>query len=252
MSMGKTEKYVNLEEYLKRNLPFSRSPHPGQCPNDGQIIDYLEANLTKREKKEMQMHLSECASCLERVIATDQLLHELRSEGLLPKAKGRSLFEVLTGITGAVADAARALLGNVRSLKPAYRWAGAAVGIIVICFALFHTFDQESTSIITREPSVEQLNPQVEIIGPVNRGSVDSAQPEFRWSGPQEISSYAFILLDASGEIIWEITTTDTIAKLPENVPLKAEQTYFWQVEGCFADGESVLSEMVNFIYTTK
>ena len=143
-------------------------------------------------------------------------------------------------------------MNRARSLQPAYRWAGVAVFLIAVCFVLFQTVTLQRTSIITREPIEEHLTPQVIIVDPANRSSIDITYPEFRWTGHEEISTYTFLLLDSSGNIVWETTTTDTNLTLPQDIQLKSSQTYFWQVEGLFENGESVISEMVNFTYTTK
>ncbi|MCK5244980.1 MAG: zf-HC2 domain-containing protein [Desulfobacterales bacterium] len=52
------------------------------CPNEETLTDYLEGRLSEEERSQVEMHLSECEICLERIVVANGL------------AQGRDRFEL--------------------------------------------------------------------------------------------------------------------------------------------------------------
>ena len=73
-----------------------------------------------------------------------------------------------------------------------------------------------------------------------------------RWAGPEDTKAYSLLLLDSTGNIVWEQQTGERTLSLPPEMPLKASAIYFWQVEAFFTSGGSLLSEMASFTYSPK
>ena len=219
------------------------------CPDEHEWVSYLRGRLRKKSRKRLYLHLGQCQSCLNNLVAYKRLLGELENEGLLPVEKGRGerMSEILEAIRDVAGTTIRSLWDSLAAPKAAYLWIGAAVVLIALGVALFRSTNMVIFPIITRENSSDQFSPYIQIQVPTDKGFVQDPHPEFRWVGPSGIDYYIFLLLDADGEIIWEEKTINNTLTLPQEVKLLPAMTYFWQVEGYYDIGGSVLSDMNRF-----
>lgn len=71
----------------------------------------------------------------------------------------------------------------------------------------------------------------------LNRTRTLEAQPEFRWSGPQNDLKYGFSLDDETGRLVYEAQVSATSLKLPAGVQLKEGAPYTWRVSASLPGG---------------
>ena len=236
---------------MRSNVSFQKRQETTGCYDDAGLLSYLEGKISFRSRKEYHFHLSQCEFCLGRVVAFDGLVHELRSEGLIPSEQGflEKIRETVSSGTNTASDKLRKLGDILGSPKPIYRWTGAALVVLLIGLVLYQPVNDEQAPLITRESTSEF---QIHLVTPANKSVVDIRQPEFTWTAPENVSSYNFLLLNSNGGIIWEKRTSQNELILPPEMKLQSSMMYFWQVEGIYELGESILSDMKSFTYKSE
>jgi hypothetical protein len=243
--------YENFFHFVRDSL-YKESSSTENCPDDHEWLSYLQDKRKNKSQKRLYLHLSQCQSCLSKLVAYKKLLTELENEGLLEaeKAHGQKTSELFESIRAMVVKAIRSIREPLRTPVIAYRWIGVAVVLIAAGIALFKITNMQNFPITTRELRTDQYRQNVQLNNPADKITVQDL-PEFRWIGPLETDYFIFLLLDADGEIIWKQKTHDTSLTLPQEVKLQPAMTYFWQVEGYYKIGGSVLSDMNRFVYKT-
>ncbi len=244
--------YEHLGEFLSENWSLKTSSARKHCYEESHVLDYLEGGFSRKRRKQFHSHLARCDGCLTTLVEMEKLLFELKSEGLLPveTRAGTKAREVILGLAGLIADKLRSLWTVSRLPKPVFRWAGVAVVLLVAGLVVLRPGGKDRTPFVTREPDIQSM--EIQLLAPPNRSAVASRDVEFLWKGPEDCRSYSLLLLDATGNIVWEQKTEERILSLPAEMPLKASATYFWQVEAFFTSGGSLLSEMASFTYSAK
>ncbi|MBC8185301.1 hypothetical protein H8E88_29760 [candidate division KSB1 bacterium] len=245
----KVEEFEKLSTFLKMSGAVRSGPKSNSCFDDLHLLEYLEARQDKKIQKAYLAHLSQCDSCLSRLIAIEGMLNELKIEGLVPTSetfwgKIGSIIEV---VTSKIKKKFGITWGKVHSPRPVYKWAIMAAIIIVICLVVPQQLKENNDPLTTRETTVEN---NIRLFSPENKSIIrKSSQLEFKWTEIKKITSYNFLLLDENGNIIYEVSTEQTTLKLPGNIILRPSITYFWQVEAVLDFGNSIQSEMAKFIY---
>ena len=241
--------YDGLKELVWRNFSPSRPSETEASCDELQIVSYVEGTVRKKSRTEFQRHLTQCESCLDRLVAVERLLTELKGEGLLPIQPSiwDSARDFIAAIRQGVEDKLRTAWHIMTTPKPAFRWAGAAIVLIVVVL-VFRPVSREE-NFITREPVASQSTTGIQLLNPANRSSVLKGTVEFLWQGPSHVVSYNFLLLDANGNIVWENKTREQKMVLPPEIQLQPSQNYFWQVEGLPETGGSIVSDMSSFSF---
>ena len=244
--------YEHLGEFLSKNWSLRTSSAGKRCYDEMHVLDYLEGGFSRKTRKQFHSHLARCDGCLTTLVGVEKLLFELKSEGLLSvetKAVAQTR-EVILGLTGFFADKLRSLWVVTRLPRPVFGWASVSVVLIVAGLVFLRPGGEERTLFLTREPDIQSM--EIQLLTPPNRSAVVSRDIEFGWTGPEDTSFNSLLLLDSSGNIVWEQKTEEGSILLPAEIQLKAAGTYFWQVEAFFISGGSLLSEMASFTYNPK
>lgn len=74
-----------------------------------------------------------------------------------------------------------------------------------------------------------------------------AAADELRWSAVAGADRYRVTLFDSTGRVIYEIEPADTVAALPDSLPLRAGNRYLWKVDARIGVDRWVSSNLVEF-----
>jgi hypothetical protein len=92
--MDKIEKLI--KEYLKGNLGLGQAYKTSDCPDEGLLVQYLEAKLDKEKYQALEYHIAGCGFCLSQLSIASQskLMHKQGSfesvpQNLINKTKSR-------------------------------------------------------------------------------------------------------------------------------------------------------------------
>ncbi len=248
----KIENLKNLQSFLQENNSPKFEKNTERCYDDSQLVSFIEKRKKSRSTNDFYIHLSQCDSCLNRHVALENMLHEFKKEGLIPKQSGSldKIYDTLLLITHSAKEKFRAIWSILSAPGPVYRWSGFAVIVIAAGLLLFKPFQNQESPFITRESKLEN---QIKLIEPQNRTTIfNITELEFKWSEIENITSYNLTLLDSDGTIIWEQKTDQTSLNLPQKVKLETAKTYFWQIEAVFDFNKFILSELTSFTYINK
>jgi len=247
----KLQNYKKYNDIFKRSLFLKTSADKDECFNEFELTEYLEGRSNTKLKTRIYNHLSQCQSCFDNLISLENLLHELKEEGLLTSDKIIKEYKpTMTETINSMKYKLQSLASVFAMPKPAYRWVGAmAIFIIAVIIFVPHqnlNFD----NFITRENQNDLFENNIRLITPANELIVNENNPEFRWSKIGGVSKYSIMLLDSNGDIVWEKQSNENKLNLPPDISLIPSMTYYWQVEAFFEDGSSIVSEMSGFSFS--
>ena len=168
------------------------------------VAAYVDRALNPAERDAIEAHLSECADCRDEVVQVSRLRRVLNS-------RRRWLF---AAPVAAAAVLAVMLLPSRTPDEPVLRDGG--------------------------EPVLA-----VTIVAPADSAPAPSGGTKisFTWRSMDSVVSYRFAITDASGDVVWSATSTDTTARLPASIHLQPGN-YFWYVDALLPDGRSVASRV--------
>ena len=250
----KLRTYRHFKRFLKGNFPPHKRTDHTQCYDEVELVSFLGSKFRRTERKDLFVHLRHCDSCLDNLLGIESLVTELKRENLVPVQKGFLVHigEMIATLTNAALGKLQSAIDALSLPKSAYRWLGFAA-LVIVAGLIFRPYDQVvNISLINRETAVGEAPIRVQLLTPANRSAVHERYPEFRWTGPMQVQSYIFLLLDGNGEIVWEQQTSETNISLPKEIQLQPATTYFWQVEGLWPDEGAIVSEMASFTANRK
>jgi hypothetical protein len=119
----------------------------------------------------------------------------------------------------------------------------AAAGVILVVGVLFTQYPQftESESVRINGGGANHLA----ILFPENGATIDSSNPEFRWSVVEQSLYYEIQVLAENGDIRWEGRTEETQLQLPPELELDPNTDYFVWVRVYLPDGKTIKSKVV-------
>jgi hypothetical protein len=239
--------YQNLGKFLKRTLPFEQPADTTECYDEYELVSFIESRPDRKSNSKYFLHLTQCQSCIDKFLALENLLNELKLEGLLPAQSGikEKVIQFITNIKQTAKDKLRSIRDVAGMPLPAYRWAGIAVILFVAAFVFLPRDNQNNTPFTTREQN--KFETGLQLLFPIDEITINGSGPQFQWEEVTEASKYNILLLDANGDIVWEKQTSNNKINLPYDIRLLPSMTYYWQVEGNFEDGSTIVSEMFSF-----
>lgn len=127
-------------------------------------------------------------------------------------------------------------------------WLRAGTGLAVAAgLALAVLLDRPSRTappdIVRSSTATATLRP----IAPLSTMSLASGPVTFTWHPAAGAVEYRLTLLDASGSVIWNHVTTDTVVILPLAISLVRNTSYYWYVDALQSNGESTTSRSREF-----
>ena len=248
------EDYTKIRLLLKKTQCYTEFPESEECYDDIIIASYIEGQNKRKERKKFYRHVTRCDVCLDRLIAVESLLRELKSEGLLTNKGGLwpSPGKLISLYITSIEQKLRSLWQIIMKPSPVYRWAGVMLVLLFISLLVLKPDNLREVPIQTREADSDVLEPKIQLLFPANRTIIKIDKPEFRWTQTSITSSYHFLLLNSNGDIVLEKITSDTRMILPNDIHLQPTMTYFWQVEAYFEQGFSIVSDMISFTYAPE
>ncbi len=215
-----------------------------KCRYEDLIDSYLLDKMAAEEQTDFEEHYFICRSCFEKMSERDEIIQILKKEGVFgaeEEAEGRGV--------------PRKAGGRKRSsfLTPP-RLAVVAVSAAAVLFALWFLLPRRaalspefllSGDETVRGASVTPVTPQ---------GGMVEAPAFIEWKSAGPGMQYR-LSLSSGNTVLWDATTTETRAALPENVRagLRAGRTYAWQVRAFKPDGTlAAMSARVKFKVLSK
>jgi hypothetical protein len=160
-----------------------------------EVVAFLAHELRGEGLRVVERHLAVCTACRDEVVAVTEILEPRRSDRAIP-------WRVLAPTAAAAAVALLVLAGPLRERvledEPRHRDAPAQ---------------------LTEVPT------PVAPLGAVER--VDY----LLWRTVAGADQYRLTLFDTDAAVLWRTTTSDTIAALPDSIPLRPGARYLWRLE---------------------
>ena len=247
------DEFGALKSLIKKFIANRPPQDQKACYDDSELLSFLEGRLSRKARKAIYLHLSDCPACLDKLAGAEKLLYELKSEGHLA-GKKRETEKIAATLPNFLNTAGRKLKSAVDFLripKPAYAW--VAVILLLSLFSIPYLYRGKigETHSPTRESQTLPAERQIQLTFPPDNMIAPKTPVEFRWNASPGFAYYVFLLLDAKGDIVWEKKTGQTRLTLPAQIHLQPEMQYFWQVEGFLKNGGSVISDMAGFRYSS-
>ncbi len=183
------------------------TPHP----DSDLIAAYVERRLPTTERAEVEAHLAECADCRLDAIAVASTLETT------PR----------------------------RYLARAAPWLAAAAVLALV--VVTNPFARPTDADRMRPGGDLDALPGITAIFPESSAVVARSQLRFVWGSDGPGARYEFRLTDASGALLWQATTADTVAMPPDSLRLAGGGTYLWWVDVLLPDGRLARTPLREF-----
>ena len=185
----------------------------------GEVAAYLDGRLEGEELARVEEHLASNPS------ARQELIEASRIVASTP-AREQARFRWLPATAGLAAIAALMLI----AVRPRTDPGGA------------------STVSTERRAPVEQFD-RIDLVSPLEGQSLDVAAASFAWRSI-EGATYRLVVSNASGQILLQRNTTDTLVNVARSLLTNGSGTYYWSVDALAPDGSSVTSGVREFVVT--
>jgi len=207
----------------------------------GKLIGGFELGLLSDEEKlQFENHLLECEYCFQDLYRTAPLIDLMREGEMAPSGVFDLVGQKEAEVIPKKPSEKKAIFRKL--LRPwIYATAGAAA---VLAAVLIVVWIQGSG------PEADQLRGHDDVTILVQSPVGEVASPtEFRWKPSGEVSSYTVRLFSEAGELLWEGSSQETKAVLPDSIhkSLTPGLNYLWQVEALTAEGDRLKSQMIRF-----
>lgn len=187
--------------------------------SDIEIAAFTDGNSSTRSLAGMHEHLAACDQCRNLLIESTRLMHSS------PKRSSR---RSLVWKAGLPAIAALLLISLVPRLLT----------------------DRDEASGLSNAAVERRIDAGretgIRVIQPGEGATVGPEQIRFVWARDGE-ASYRLTVTDATGGPVWEITTSDTTAHLPESTAIAPNSRFYWYVDALRLDGSSATSGRHSF-----
>ena len=198
--------------------------------NIGELIGGYELGLlSDEEKRQFENHLLECEYCFQSLYQAAPITNLLRKEKLAPSQNIEFQDEK--------EKVSFRLFGR--------KWALAAATVITVLLITFvFVWLQKPEEKIERLRGHDDVS--ILVLFPI--GEVSSIS-ELRWKPITGIESYDVKIFTEAGNLVWEETSQETNAVLPDSVKESIMRgiTYYWQVEAQTNRGNRLKSQMIQF-----
>jgi len=238
---------------IARQIPLiadSGAASGRNCPEQAELVAYLEALLGAEKRAKLEGHLADCSFCLGQV---GFLVREADDE--IPAVPSRLL------------DAARGVRVRWfdRVPKPVLTPLAAAAALILavaVGLQLDHVSGPVDVSRPASDPALESTTSPANR-GPVRNGLTNAAAPrilhpkegesitEFRavvhWEASPGALLYTAQIVNLEGDVVWEERLPGLSAAVPPEQVLEPGRRYFVWVEAHLQTGGSLKSAVVGF-----
>ncbi len=201
------------------------------CPDEERLVEYVLARLAGKERTRLENHLADCDFCRGQV----GFLARVPELGPPPPVPLHLL---------------AAAAGERTRLFVRFRFASlvllGAAGLLAVVALLPPRQLQPQAERETRAPVVAVAGaPQ--IVHPREGESVARARFDLWWRESPGALAYSVELVDADGDLVWRGRSGTTRLKLPADVVLELDRSYFVWVVAHLPDGASLRSPAIGF-----
>ena len=196
---------------MNASIPVTTEDTQHLTPED--VAAFLDRRLTVAERAGVEAHLADCRLCRDEMTSVRRLLRT-----------GQSIRPIV--------------------LIPASLAAAAAIAFVAL--TLGRSTDLAGDRVRSQPTPAEAAGPIATRL-PADGDTISIARPAVVWSSIAGEPTYRFTLTDASGQLLWTSSTTDTSVTLPSQVNLHSRQTYFWYVDALRADGRAASTGVHRF-----
>jgi hypothetical protein len=186
-------------------------------PNAEDVAAYVDGIIDGRSRERIEAHAADCEECRREIAEVAQVVQR----------EGRT---------------------------PSWRlWAPAVAAAAVIGLLMVRPFGTETgpdtTARFRGSGSVEEREGivAIQVIQPRDGAVLGPTAISFIWHASGTEASYQLTLTDDEGEVVWALTTTDTITALPDTTELANSSSYHWYVDGLLEDGRQANSGVHSF-----
>jgi hypothetical protein len=169
--------------------------------SDADLAGYLDHDLTSDERRRIETHIDQCATCRAELVALSRVVHGDSREQRRPGLARR------WWIPAVAAAAVVALLAPHLTTRPS----------------------EVDTAPRTRRVIDADGRPRLEIVSPGD-GATSGGRLVFTWRAASA-DGYRIVVLTESADPVWTTDTGDTTVALPESVSLQPGHAYFWRVD---------------------
>lgn len=184
----------------------------------GQLAGYLHQDLGPDERLAVEEHLDRCVEC--------------RAD--------------LIDLVRSAAPETTSVVGGLR--RTARWWIPAVAAAGLAALLLLRPGEPPGVPPAGVErPGVgaSESMPRITVVAPADGAAASRQDLVFTWRA-RAADTYRLTLLTQTGERVWTVDTSDTVAVLPPGLALTPGVSYFWRVEA-MADGISATSDAQRF-----
>ena len=169
-----------------------------------EVAGYVDHDVTPDERRRVEIHIDQCASCRSEIVALSRIAHpEASARG---SGTGRRRLWWLPAVAAAVVVAAISL--------PRLTTAPSA----------------PDTAQRSRRITDADGGSQLAVVAPDDDTTVRGGPLAFTWHSTNA-DVYRFTLTTDSGDPVWSKDSGDTSIVLPDSVTLQPGRAYFWSVQ---------------------
>lgn len=205
-------------DLMRVSTTSTHAPETSHCLTAHALAAFVARTATEDDRARWMEHLAGCSHCagavasIARALASDEIAREVRAVELPNTRRWQRAVLPLAGA------AVLALLLARPSLSPP-------------------SLPPHRSTPVTEYPAAT-------LIAPI--GHVADMTP-LRWRAVPMADRYRVTLFAAGGDVVYEDIVTDTVVTLPDSVPLRSGETYFWTVAASTGWDRWVNSEWAEF-----
>jgi len=221
---------------LLRGAGASEHRSTTECPSDEEIAGFVGGQLSVDRSTELRRHFAGCGYCL-------------RQLGFLTRAEREVVLddrpsEHLVALAGSLVE-------PQETAAPAgqHTWSGlaAAAGLAAMLVAALwipRARDHEPREV--RGASSARRGPV--ILSPEEGATVSGSGLEIRWQAVETALSYRVLVMNSSGDLVWQAKTSSTHLEIPAEIDLTRGRQYFVWVKALLPDVRTIKSETIGFV----
>jgi hypothetical protein len=185
-----------------------------------EVAAYIDGAISGSDREQIESHLADCEECRRELVEVRTALRQFRRTP------------------------------DWRIIAPAAVAAAAVIALLALPSLLSDPDSARDVRVRGPDESVRREGvPLIAVVNPLDGSTIEMTEGlVFHWRAPAADASYQLTLGDDAGEVVWTLSTTDTLVTLPESVRLGPGSIYYWYVDALLPDGRSATTEVLQFM----